>query len=88
MYWKNAMSAATSTVVLVPVYVSLAEIAELLGVSKRSAQRYIAREDLAFPAPKQTLATGRIWLRSEVANWKKRTLPLTEGSPAHRKPPR
>lgn len=57
----------------------LQEVAEMLGVTKRTAQRYTDRED--FPAPLGRISTGRVWLRSDVEAWAKRTLPLQTGRP-------
>lgn len=57
----------------------LAEVAEVLGVSKRSAARYV---DLpGFPAPIDTLSTGRVWVRAAVVKWGKKNLPLRTGRP-------
>jgi predicted DNA-binding transcriptional regulator AlpA len=55
---------------------SISEIAELLGVTERTAQRYAQRSD--FPAPVDTIAGGRIrvWRRRDVERWAKKTLPL------------
>lgn len=53
---------------------SVYEIAEMLGVSKRTAARYVDRPD--FPPPFDTLAVGRIWRRKDVERWAKATLPL------------
>jgi predicted DNA-binding transcriptional regulator AlpA len=63
--------------------VSVAEIAKLLGVSRRTAQRYTGRDD--FPEPEERLAIGTIWSRSNVERWARRTLPLVEGAAAHRR---
>jgi predicted DNA-binding transcriptional regulator AlpA len=52
----------------------LSEIADMLGVHKRTAQRYIGRED--FPEPLGHLAGGRIWLRKDVERWGREHLPL------------
>jgi predicted DNA-binding transcriptional regulator AlpA len=59
-----------------PELASIAEVAELLGVTVRTAQRYVERED--FPAPLDTVAGGRlrIWRRIDVEHWAARTLPL------------
>jgi len=57
----------------------LAEVAEILGVSKRTAVRYVARED--FPEPLERLAAGPIWDRDHVAEWGRLNLPLPEGRP-------
>jgi len=50
------------------------EIAQLLGVAKVSAQRYVNRDD--FPEPVAVLAGGRVWRRQDVLEWGERTLPL------------
>ena len=56
----------------------LAEVAALLGVSKRTATRYTGRSD--FPAPVARLAAGPVWLEDDVREWK-RTTPITPGRP-------
>lgn len=56
---------------------SVGEIAAMLAVPKRTAQRWIERPD--FPAPIATLAVGRIWRRADVQEWAKKTLPLRRG---------
>jgi predicted DNA-binding transcriptional regulator AlpA len=43
------------------------EIAEILGVHKRTVQRYIARDD--FPEPIGRLARGRVWRREDIEKW-------------------
>lgn len=46
----------------------MAEIQQLLGgVSRQRASEIVARE--SFPAPLDTLATGRIWSRDAVVAW-------------------
>jgi predicted DNA-binding transcriptional regulator AlpA len=65
---------------------SIHEIADLLGVTERTAQRYAQRND--FPAPVDTIAGGRIrvWRRRDIEHWARRTLPLPRpGRP--KKPP-
>lgn len=57
----------------------LSEIAEMLGVTTRTVQRYMERED--FPEPLGVLAAGRVWLRADIDRWAKQTLPLPEGRP-------
>lgn len=52
----------------------LAELAGILGVTKRSAQRYTSRP--GFPKPVATLAATPVWRVSEVIEWKNATLPL------------
>lgn len=51
--------------------VGLAEVADLLGVSKRTATRYAARAD--FPKPAAQLAMGPIWWTEDVEQWARRT---------------
>jgi prophage regulatory protein len=63
---------------------SIAEIAALLGVPKRTAARYSERDD--FPAPVDVLSVGRIWRRSDVEQWAKTHLPLRAGRPATQSP--
>jgi prophage regulatory protein len=50
------------------------EVAEMLGVHRRTAQRYIGRED--FPEPVGRLAGGRVWRRDDVEAWGRTHLPL------------
>jgi predicted DNA-binding transcriptional regulator AlpA len=65
--------------------VGLAEIAEQLGVTKRTVQRYVERAD--FPKPLGRLAGGRVWRRADVAALAKATLPLPRpGRPRKAKP--
>lgn len=59
--------------------VSRSEIAELLGVTTRTVQRYTERSD--FPKPLGQLATGRVWRRKDIEVWARKTLPLTQGRP-------
>lgn len=64
--------------------VGLSDIAELLNVTRTTVNRYAERDD--FPAPAK-ISRGRVWSRSEVAEWAKKTLPLAEGMPAHKPSP-
>jgi predicted DNA-binding transcriptional regulator AlpA len=64
-------------------FVGLAELAELLGVSKVTAVRYTARGD--FPAPLQRLASGPIWRQADVEAWAADHLPLKTGRPRKRR---
>jgi predicted DNA-binding transcriptional regulator AlpA len=59
---------------------SLKEVAEICGVAKRTAARYVDRDD--FPPPLGTLGVGRVWRRRDVERWAKRMLPLPTGRPA------
>lgn len=54
--------------------VGVPEIAELLGVSRRTAWHYIERDD--FPAPEAQVSRKRLWKRSAVERWAAKTLPL------------
>jgi predicted DNA-binding transcriptional regulator AlpA len=58
----------------------LAEVAEVLEVSKRTAVRYTARAD--FPEPVARLRSGPVWLEDDVRRW-------AEGEPVPRgRPPK
>jgi predicted DNA-binding transcriptional regulator AlpA len=60
----------------------LAEVAELLGVTKRSASRYTRRPD--FPEPLARLSSGPIWNAAEVEAWGGEHGPFRRGRPAKR----
>lgn len=60
----------------------LAEVADILGVAKRTAARAVDRPD--FPAPVDTLSTGRVWARSDVEEWARANPPRGRGRPAKR----
>ena len=47
-----------------PLLAGVAEAAEIMGWDKRRVVTYIDRG--SFPEPVQTLASGRVWLRSDV----------------------
>jgi predicted DNA-binding transcriptional regulator AlpA len=64
----------------IPSLVGLAEVTELLNVTKRTASAYTLRDD--FPAPVQRLAATPVWRRDEVQAWAARTLPLPTGRPS------
>ena len=48
--------------------VGVAEIAELLGVTRQRVDA-IARTHPDFPKPVADLAAGRIWQRRDIENW-------------------
>lgn len=48
--------------------IGLAELAELYGVSKNTANTWARRH--GFPAPVATLKMGPVWDRDEVVAWK------------------
>ena len=51
--------------------VGVAEIAELLGLTRQRVNQ-LAREE-GFPKPEAELTAGRIWKRADVEAWAKRT---------------
>jgi hypothetical protein len=59
--------------------VGLAEIAELFGVSKRTASRYALRRD--FPSPVARLRAGPVWLEEDVRDWAVPAPPVRRGRP-------
>lgn len=63
---------------------SVTEIARLLGVPKRTAARYVNRED--FPKPLDELATGRIWRSADVEKWGRTHLPLPRPGRPRKRP--
>jgi hypothetical protein len=62
-----------------PKLAGIAEVAEILGVSIRSAHRYANRPD--FPVPVDELAGGRIWERAAVERFARKTAPPRRGRP-------
>jgi prophage regulatory protein len=57
----------------------LSDISRLFGVTMRTTQKYVSRDD--FPEPLGEIAAGRVWLRADVERWAKKTLPLPTGRP-------
>jgi predicted DNA-binding transcriptional regulator AlpA len=57
----------------------LAEVAKILGVSKRTAARVVDRA--GFPAPVDVLSTGRVWRRADVDAWGRENPPRGRGRP-------
>lgn len=55
----------------------IAEIAEMLRVSKHTAVRYSTRPD--FPLPLERLASGPVWRAEDVETWAHERLPLPRG---------
>ncbi len=51
-----------------------AELAGILGVTRRSAQRYTKRP--GFPEPIATLAATPVWRVRDILEWKRAVLPL------------
>ncbi|HCO04144.1 MAG TPA: hypothetical protein DIT48_12430 [Actinobacteria bacterium] len=55
---------AELTLELMPLLAGVAEAAEVMGWDKRRVVTYCNRG--SFPAPVQSLASGRVWLRDDV----------------------
>lgn len=62
-----------------PDLIDVAEIVRMLGRPRRSVYRWIAREELGFPAPYIVAGGKRLWRRRAVDEWARRTLPLPRG---------
>jgi len=54
--------------------VDIPTIGEMLGVSRRTAARYVERPD--FPEPDAQVSNKRLWKRRAVDRWAGKTLPL------------
>jgi len=48
--------------------VGVAEIAEMLGVSRQRVHQ-IVKADPTFPEPVADLSAGKIWARADVGEW-------------------
>jgi hypothetical protein len=59
----------TLTVEMIPALAGVAEAAQIMGWDKRRVITYIDRG--RFPDPIQSLASGRVWLRSDVERFAK-----------------
>jgi predicted DNA-binding transcriptional regulator AlpA len=55
------------------------EIAEILGVNRRTVFRYVARP--GFPEPAGRVGRTTVWKRERVERWAKEYLPLRKGRP-------
>jgi predicted DNA-binding transcriptional regulator AlpA len=62
-----------------PELAGLSEVADICGVSKRTALTYSQRDD--FPKPIDRLAAGPVWRRADVESWVTATLPIRTGRP-------
>jgi predicted DNA-binding transcriptional regulator AlpA len=73
---RRILSASSSSLIDVSPLdlVGVPEIAEMLGVSRPSVWRYLRRAD--FPEPDAQVSGKRLWKRTTVERWAKRTLPL------------
>lgn len=56
--------------------VGVAEIAELLGVSRQYVDR-LSRTDDTFPVPEAELKSGRVWKREAIEKWGRKIGRLT-----------
>lgn len=61
--------AVTVLVEVTPLVAGVAEAAEILGWDRRRVVTYIDRG--RFPAPVQSLAATRVWLRSDIEAYAK-----------------
>ena len=61
------------------------EMAELLGVTRRTVARYMKRPD--FPGPLGRIAASPFWRRCDIEKWGKEQLPLPAGRPRRKPPP-
>jgi hypothetical protein len=61
----------------------LAEVAQLLGATKRTASRYTALPD--FPEPVARLAMGPVWLAEDIEAWARQRGPIRPGRPQRRR---
>lgn len=53
---------------LVSYLVGVAEIAEMMGLTRQRVNQLVAR-DPPFPEPEAELSAGRIWKRANVEKW-------------------
>lgn len=54
----------------------LAELADILGVTKRTALRYTKRD--GFPQPIATLAATPVWRTEDLIRWRDANLPFRQ----------
>lgn len=59
-----------------------AEVAQIFGVTKRTARKYVGHA--TFPEPLGRLASGPVWRRADVEAWGAANLPLQTGRPRKR----
>lgn len=52
--------------------VGISEVAEMLGVTRQRADK-LSRTAPDFPPPASTLHGGRVWLRSKIDAWARKT---------------
>lgn len=66
-FWDPSTRVGLVVVESEPLLAGVAEAAEILGWDKRRVITYIDRGN--FPQPVQSLAGGRVWLRSDVEDY-------------------
>lgn len=54
-----------------PVVVAMAELIDMLGLSKSWVVRLVKEPD--FPQPVERLRAGQIWYYADIAEWAQRT---------------
>ena len=73
----SARTSATLAGVSPDKLAGLAEVAEIFGVTKKTAMKYA--DHPAFPPPIDRLAAGPVWFRADVERWGRDNLPLPPG---------
>jgi len=63
--------------------VGVAEIAEMLGISRQRVNRMV-QTVADFPAAEIELSAGRVWKRSRIEAWIKKHPDRRPGRPPHR----
>ena len=48
--------------------IGISEVAAMLNVSRQRADK-LTRTDPTFPPPVAEIHAGRIWMRTDIANW-------------------
>jgi prophage regulatory protein len=61
--------------------VGLAEIAKMVGRTKRTVRRWHDEREHGFPEPAARLSAGLVWRREDVERWAAEHLPLPTGRP-------
>ena len=59
--------------------IGVPEIAEIFGVTRRTAWRYVQRPE--FPKPAARVRRKSLWDRSAVEAWAQTALPIPRGRP-------
>ena len=64
--------------IVAPELVGVAEIAEMLGVSRQRVHQLVRAKTIGFPRPVAELSAGAIWAREDVEKWARKTGRLPE----------